>query len=418
MLPNPFTPSRIANKPEDFFGRRTEVEEIPRVVRQGSIVIDGPMGIGKSSLLSQIILALEDPGTSGRPLATVYPLVCDAGLKTPEDIATRLLAELTDTREVSKKTKYSLKGFVEFEKTTVDKPSDGARSLRAVCRLLTTAAKEQERLVVVALDEAEKCAPAVAQFMRVILTTTELDQSGLDRIRFVVAGVSPFYSTMIQQDAGIARFVYQRYSLPPFDLDDAMSFLREKFETVLKSEEATQVNLHCDDDLYELVARVTGGHPHLLQLVGSYILDHEDANPDTVLDARDLVGCFQRVCFQTRGPVYEQMLQSIALDGHLSALQDLLSVAAGRCPTHISLEKASEAIENESAKYFVSKGLFSFDSAARIYRLNDEFLRIRMLLDDPETNPRELEKRLLKEEQYFDMPEIEEETGDEVEELD
>jgi hypothetical protein len=395
MLPNPFTPSRIANKPQEFFGREAELFEVPRVIRQGSIVIDGPIGIGKSSLASQIMLEIES--SNGKPaLGTVYSMICSRSMKTPEDVAARLLAELTESEERTKKTKFLLPKFFEIEYTKANKPADVSRSLRVIRDLLAAAAAEHDRLIVVVLDEADKCASAIAQFMRIILTGAELDQSGLDRIRFIISGISPFYSEMIREDAGIARFVYQRYSLTPFGVDEAIVFLEQKFRLVLDSEDAVNMNLQVDDALYEHIARVTGGHPHLLQLVGSYVIDHEESNPDTFLDKRDLVGCFNRVCFQTRGPVYEQMLHGFEADGHLESLKMLFSAAESKCPTIITTKRASDVVENEVGQYFIAKGLLSFDSALNTYRLNDEFLRIRMLLDDPTTNPRELEKALLR----------------------
>lgn len=396
LLPNPFTPSRVANKPQEFFGRQDQIAEVPRVIRQGSIVIDGPTGIGKSSLLSQIMLAIESPVVGNGPLGVIYPMICSRSLKTPEDVALRLLAEIMTPISKSTSKKFFIPKFFEYQVTTTNTSPDGAHALKKIREFLIGVVKQTEHLAVVAFDEADKCASAIAQFVRIILTATELDQSGLDRIRFVVAGVSPFYNEMIANDEGIARFVYERYSLPPFDQDEAVEFLEEKIQTVLRSPEGRQVNLHCSDDLYPLVARVTGGHPHLLQLVGSYIIDHEDGDPDNLLDYHDLVGCFQRICFQNRGPVYEKILHEIACDGHLESLKTLLSCADSHCPTHISRSKASTVVEDETCQYLLKKGILSFDSGWNRYRLNDEFLRIRIILDNPDTNPKELEKKLLR----------------------
>ena len=52
MLINPFTPSEIASEPQDFFGRAEELKTLERSLMVGSVAIQGPIGIGKSSLVT------------------------------------------------------------------------------------------------------------------------------------------------------------------------------------------------------------------------------------------------------------------------------------------------------------------------------------------------------------------------------
>ena len=59
LLLNPFTPAEIASSPEDFFGRDRELRTLERSLRKGSLVIQGPIGIGKSSLLARGLLTME-----------------------------------------------------------------------------------------------------------------------------------------------------------------------------------------------------------------------------------------------------------------------------------------------------------------------------------------------------------------------
>ncbi len=59
MLINPFTPTAIAYNPDDFFGRAEELGVLVNSLQQGSVLLDGPIGIGKSSLLSQTVAAME-----------------------------------------------------------------------------------------------------------------------------------------------------------------------------------------------------------------------------------------------------------------------------------------------------------------------------------------------------------------------
>jgi hypothetical protein len=74
-------------------------------------------------------------------------------------------------------------------------------------------------LLIIAIDEADKCAKAVARLVRSICSETQLE--GIRNIRFVLAGVSPFVEEMIREDEGIARFLYKTINLEPLAEDDA-----------------------------------------------------------------------------------------------------------------------------------------------------------------------------------------------------
>jgi ABC-type uncharacterized transport system YnjBCD ATPase subunit len=64
MLHNPFTPTEIANQPDEFYGRAAELALLERTLATGSVVISGPMGIGKSSLLAYARLHMDGFGTT------------------------------------------------------------------------------------------------------------------------------------------------------------------------------------------------------------------------------------------------------------------------------------------------------------------------------------------------------------------
>src|ERR1700722_3797418 len=68
---NPFTPSEIASGPDEFFGRADELRDIRAAIEKGSIVIQGPVGIGKSSLLAQSRLDLEGFGSEKRAFSGI-----------------------------------------------------------------------------------------------------------------------------------------------------------------------------------------------------------------------------------------------------------------------------------------------------------------------------------------------------------
>ena len=90
MLLNPFTPSEIASAPEDFFGRTYELRTLERSLRQGSVAIQGAIGIGKSSLLARARLLMEGFHSSNRAKSVIA--VGDKDVKTIDEAA-RLVLE-------------------------------------------------------------------------------------------------------------------------------------------------------------------------------------------------------------------------------------------------------------------------------------------------------------------------------------
>ena len=90
VLRNPFTPSEISSQPEDFFGRENELRILERSLPQGSVVIEGPIGIGKSSLLARTRLMMEGFASTHHSRSVIA--VGDKGV-TSLDNAARLLLE-------------------------------------------------------------------------------------------------------------------------------------------------------------------------------------------------------------------------------------------------------------------------------------------------------------------------------------
>ena len=90
MLLNPFTPAEIASLPADFFGRTDELRQMERSLRQGSAVIQGPIGMGKSSLLARICSLMDGFESDHRCPSAVS--VGHKGIQS-EDHASRLVLE-------------------------------------------------------------------------------------------------------------------------------------------------------------------------------------------------------------------------------------------------------------------------------------------------------------------------------------
>ena len=67
----------------------------------------------------------------------------------------------------------------------------------------------------------------------------------------------------------------------------------------------TSMELSVDPDVIERTVALSGGHPHLLQLLGSHLIEHEDSDPDGVIDAHDLANSLGRICYEDRARVYD-----------------------------------------------------------------------------------------------------------------
>jgi hypothetical protein len=292
MLRNPFTPSFIASAPDDFFGRAEERKIVKASLRMGSVAIHGPIGIGKSSLLARAVLEME--GFEGDRLAQAVTVSGHKDVKSIDGAARLVLEALADINEQSKKVVFKVGSFFEHESGEITRNFVEGRHLAALQRLLgqktlnSTLANDQ--LLIIAVDEADKCPVALAQLVRAVTSHAQLD--GIKSIRFLLAGVSPFYEQMLAEDRGIGRFVYKDIPLQPMTPDDASDLLETKFDTVVESAEGSDIPLEIATDIVPRVVALSGGHPHIVQLLGSYLVEHEDEDPDGIVDSKDLLTRF------------------------------------------------------------------------------------------------------------------------------
>ena len=166
-------------------------------------------------------------------------------------------------------------------------------------------------MLIIAIDEADKCAKAVG-LVRSICSETQLE--GIRNIRFVLAGVSPFVEEMIREDEGIARFLYKTINLEPLAEDDARSLVESKFMEVTNGLDRTE-ELSIDPQIIERILQVSGGHPHLLQLLGAHVIERECQDPDGAIDSKDLMDAFRSICYESRSTIYERLLHDMQLEG-------------------------------------------------------------------------------------------------------
>jgi hypothetical protein len=399
MLKNPFIPSFIASSPNDFFGRADELRVLKRSLRMGCVAIHGPIGIGKSSLLSRAVLELE--GFEGERLAEAVTLTAYKDIKTIDDAARQVMEALVSIDEAHRKVTFKVGSLFEHESAEVTRNFVEGRHVAALQRLLRREtlrlALRNDPLLIIAIDEADKCPVPLAQLVRAITSDAQL--AGVQTIRFLLAGVSPFYERMLDEYRGIGRFVYRTISLDPMTPEDSADLLQTKLDLVVDDAQASGIVVEVASDVIPRVVALSGGHPHIVQLLGSYLVEHEDQDPDGIIDSNDLVNSLMRVCYQDRAQAYDAALHMLVVENKLQDFERLLSLSAGRFPTRIPRTAAVEAVGPEVLRWFVDRGILSLSSTSSAhYGLVDEFLRIRLMLDaeQSEQSKKELEAGIMK----------------------
>jgi hypothetical protein len=412
MLLNPFTPSEIAVHPEDFFGRLEELQITERSVLQGSVAIQGAIGIGKSSLLAQVRLLMEGFNSNHKSVSVI--VVGDKDIKTVDEAARLLLEAFVYIDETSNKFKISLGKVIEIESSEVCKYFSTGRHLAALKLIL-----EQENLkmiledkeyLILAIDEADKCPKPLAKLIRSI--TTHVQHVGVKKLRFLLAGVSPYFQTMVDEDMGIRRFFYKVIDLLPMQDEDATELLETKLKQVIRDAEQKGLRLELDPRVIDRILALSGRHPHIIQLLGSHLVEHENEDPDGLIDYRDLFTSLHTICYEDRAHIYSSTIHLLELYDTLEALKDLLKIAHPTMPTRIDREKALRATDHNVLKWFVDHNVLIAVSPSE-YGLIDEFLRVRILMDEELEDVGKLESMLIKQGRIISIEDLDlSENGD------
>jgi hypothetical protein len=396
MLVNPFTPSEIASNPEDFFGRFQELQSLERGLTQGSVAIQGAVGIGKSSLLARARLLME--GFDSHHTAKTVVAVGDKDVKTVDDAARLLLECFMHVDEAHTKVAFRLGSIFEVESAELCRNYANGRHLASLKRVvekefLGSLLEDRESLVL-AVDEADKCPVPLARLIRSISTHTQ--HQGVKRVRFLLAGVSPFFRKMVTEDSGVGRFFYKTVTLKPMRPEEATELMESKLALVSDAAAEEGVDLRVDPEVVTRVVSLAGGHPHLLQLLGSHLVTHEIEDPDGTIDSRDLVNSLRRICYEDRVRAYDSTMHMLDLYGRRDALSSAFQLAMPGFPTRINRRAAAEYLGLDEVKWLMENDILCITSRTE-YGLVDEFLRIRFLFDQAESaaDQKEMEKDIV-----------------------
>ena len=385
MIRNPFMPSDIAALPDEFFGRRDELRTFERSIGQGYVAIQGPMGIGKSSLLARALLLME--GFDSNNTATSVVVVGNKSVETIDDAARLILESFTDVDERSARIGFKIGSLLEIESGEIKRYFTQGRHLAALSRVVEREYLDRilddRGMLILAIDEADRCPRPLAQMIRALATHAQ--HHGVKRLRFVVAGVSPFFQEMVNEDQGLARFFYRTIMLQPMHEDEARDLLETKLLRAAEEAESQGATLQIDPRVIGRVLALAGGHPHLLQLLGSHLIEREDEDPDGVIDSKDLSTSLRRICYEDRARVYEATIRLLELSDRLDALQVILGYMPRGFPSRIDKAIAIEQIGPDAVQWLLERNILSSRSQDE-YGLVDEFLRVRLLLDEADSD--------------------------------
>jgi len=324
--------------------------------------------------------------------------VANQEIKTADDAARKILEEFVyiDKSEIKAKVKFG--PLFEFEASEVSSYFNQGRHVAALQRVVEQATLAGDDLLLIAIDEADKCPVPLATLIRSI--NTHAEHEGVNNIRFILAGVSPYFQTMVAQDKGMGRFFYKTITLAPMSDVEAEELMDTKFQQIEDDCLERGEGLEIQRELPNIIIRLSGGHPHLLQWLGSHAVEGESEHPDGKLDTQDLGSALQRICYEDRAEVYNSILHTLELNDMLDSLMKVLEVARERCPTKINRRKAQRVASSQTLEWLVAHDVLTLASD-KDYGLVDEFLRVRMALDRDRSDNR-VEIHLLRDQRYSD----------------
>jgi len=327
-------------------------------------------------------MLLHMDGFASEEVSTYKIVVGHGDIKTIDQAAQLILEELVSIETNSQTLTVGIPNVASYSSTQAYTLFQEGRHLAALSKILEDQAFKEfinkGGYFIIAVDEAEKCAPAVARLFRHVATKSQLN--GVNNIRFVFAGVSPFVERMVSEDQGVIRFIYETIELKPFELEEAREFLDDKFSEVVSSAEELDSDLHVDPAVIDRIVQLSGGHPHLLQLLGSHVVEHEYANADGVIDNEDLVGSLEKICYQKRAPVYEALIHDMKIEQRYASYLALLEMMGGKFPGRVDIHEAKKRLDRADIDWFLARNVIIV-TADDDYEVVDELLRVRVIMD-------------------------------------
>ncbi len=400
MIRNPFNPSAVITNPGDFYGRTYELAQIQRTFEKSSNLVEGIVGVGKSSLSYQAILRMEGFQTDLRSKS--LRLTCHRDLTNLDQIAGVLIRQLVDVDEEAKNVAFKFPVIPQFsfgrETSTIVRNYVAGHHLEIFRKLLAAEYIKgfvpDNHLLIIWIDEADKIPRLVTQFVRFVLNQAQID--GVTNVRFLVSGVQPFFAKMQEEDSGMIRFFPRVIRLRTLSFEETEALLQDNFSKFVFEVENSGARINIHPSVISRTVELSNGNPSIAQLLGYKIVDAEMQENDGIIDDRDLLTALRSICHEDRDVIYSDHL-SFIFDNELDRKFALLFQEMVRSiPGRTTRARARTIIGDESVKEFIDSNLIYEDSGEIFFV--DELFRVRIILDRVETflAEEEFRKQLLR----------------------
>ena len=317
--------------------------------------------------------------TSTEHKSTIVQGVCSKEIKTSDDAAAMILSALP--AQIQSKHKFKIgPSFLGYESESTSASGGGETPMTVLRRFVEETAGPQLEYLIFAFDQAENCPAALTALVRTLITTIEL--KGCHKLRLILSGVSPYFDKVTDGDTGLNR-VFSQIHVLPLRTHEAQELVETKFRIVVAESEKAGINVHLDPKVLEGIVRLSGGHPHVIQLLGSHLIQHENSNPDDMIDAKDLADAVRRICYEDRGDIYAKVIESLETVDMIRPFVSLLGLAKSNFPTLLMKRDALEVVGADLIEEFIRRDIFVRAGQGKL-RLVDEFLSLRLKLDQEE----------------------------------
>lgn len=80
----------------------------------------------------------------------------------------------------------------------------------------------------------------------------------------------------------------------------SLNFAFEYCIKAIREAEKRSISWRVEPTIISRVVDLSGGHPPLLQLLGSHLIAREEADPDGLINPQDLVSALRKICYEDR----------------------------------------------------------------------------------------------------------------------
>ena len=101
---------------------------------------------------------------------------------------------------------------------------------------------------------------------------------------------------------------------PALFQNEAEELIYSKLDDCIGKSELLGERLKYDPEVVESLVRLSGGHPHLIQLLGWHLIEREDEDPDGIMDIKDLTDALKIICYEDRVYIYDGMINTLKVE--------------------------------------------------------------------------------------------------------